>query len=174
MVMGFNNQTHLFHDHTHGGTDVLRRVYWRNREVTPFHARTVTFVTAFVFGRGVPRTFNVIDRDMGAGDRGTKADVVEQEEFWFWPEQDGISDAGGAQVLFSAFRDGARVTVIALQGAWLEDIAADDQGRFFVERVNDRGGRVRHQDHVRFVDTFQPPIEEPSNILPSSKNSAFT
>ena len=154
MVMGFNNQTHLFHDHTHGGTDVLRRVYWRNREVTPFHARTVTFVTAFVFGRGVPRTFNVIDRDMGAGDRGTKADVVEQEEFWFWPEQDGISDAGGAQVLFSAFRDGARVTVIALQGAWLEDIAADDQGRFFVERVNDRGGRVRHQDHVRFVDTF--------------------
>ena len=154
VVVSFNNQAHLFHDHTHGGADILRRVYWRNREVTAFHARTVAFVAAFVFGGGVPCAFDIVDSNVGTGDGGTKTDVVEQEEFWFWPEQHGVSQAGRAQILFSALSNGTRVAVIALQGAWFQDVAADDQRRFFIERVDQRGGCIRHQNHVGFVNTF--------------------
>ncbi len=114
----------------------------------------MTFVAAFVFGGGVPCAFDIIDSNVRTGSGRTKTDVVEQEELWLWPEQNGVCDAGGAQVLFSAFSDRAWVAVVALQGAWLEDIATDDQGRFFEERVNERSRCVRHQNHVRFVNTF--------------------
>lgn len=154
MVVSFNDQAHLFHHQTHGRAQILCGVDRWNREVTAFHCRTVTFVTAFVFGTGVPCAFDVINSDVRTGDGTAEADIVEQEEFWFWSEQHGIGDASGAQVLFSAFCDRARVTVIALQRAWFQDIAADDQGGFFVERVNNSGSRVRHQHHVGFVDTF--------------------
>ncbi len=114
----------------------------------------MTFVTTFVFGGGVPCTFDVVDSHVGARDRGTETNVIEQEEFWFWPEQNGVCDAGRTQVLFSAFSDGAWVAVVALQRAWLEDIATDDQGWLFEEWINDRRGRVWHQNHVRFVNAF--------------------
>lgn len=154
MVMGFNNQIYFFYDYIYGGMDVLRRVYWWNWEVIFFYVWMVIFVIVFVFGGGVLCIFNVIDCDMGVGDRGVKMDVVEQEEFWFWFEQDGISDVGGVQVFFSVFCDGVWVMVIVLQGVWFEDIVVDDQGWFFVEWVNDCGGCVWYQDYVRFVDIF--------------------
>ncbi|MNP24196.1 hypothetical protein D3C76_1169440 [compost metagenome] len=114
----------------------------------------MTFVTTFVFGGGVPCAFDIVDSHVGTGDRRTKADVVKQEELWLWPEQHGVRDAGRTQVLFSAFSDGAWVAVVALQRAWLKDVATDNQGRLFVERVNERSGCVWHQNHVGFVDTF--------------------
>ncbi|MNO04425.1 hypothetical protein D3C81_2254480 [compost metagenome] len=64
---------------------------------------------------------------MGTGNRATETDVVEQEEFWLWPEQHGVCDAGGTQVFFSTFCDGARVAVVTLQCAWFQDITTDDQ-----------------------------------------------
>ena len=154
VVMSFNNQAHLFHYQTHSGAQVLCGVHWWNREVTTFNSRTVTFVTAFVFGGGVPCAFDIIDSNVGTGNRAAEAYVVEQEELWLWPEQNGVCDACCAQVFFSAFCDGARVAIVALHGARLEDIATDDQSRFFVERVNDSGRGVRHQYHVRFVNAF--------------------
>ncbi|CCJ90552.1 Glutamine synthetase (glnA) gene and ORF1 [Cronobacter turicensis 564] len=154
VVVRFNDQAHLFHHQTHGGTQILRGIYRRNREVTAFHARTVAFVAAFVFGGRVPRAFDVVDSDMRAGDGAAEADVVKQEELRFRPEQNGVRDAGRAQVLFRALGDGTRVAIVALHGARLEDIATNNQGRFFVERVNDSGGGVRHQHHVRLIDAF--------------------
>jgi hypothetical protein len=65
---------------------------------------------------------------VGTGNRRAETDVVKQEEFWLWPEQNGVCDAGRTQILFSAFCDGARVTVIALQRTGFQDIATDDQG----------------------------------------------
>ena len=114
----------------------------------------MAFVTTFVFGGGVPCAFDVVDSNVGARNRGTETDIVEQEELWFWPEQNGVRQTGRAQVFFRAFGDGARVTVVALQRAWFQDITADDQRRFFIERVDQRSGRIRHQNHVRFVNTF--------------------
>ena len=154
MVVCFYNQTHLLHNGTHFRTDVLRRVYRRNREVTAFYCRTVTFVATFVLGGGVPCAFDIVDSDVGTGDRRTEADIVKQEELWLWPEQNGVCDAGRAQVLFRALGDGTRVAIVTLQGAWLQDVATNNQRRISVERVNDRSGCVRHQNHVGFVDTF--------------------
>jgi len=114
----------------------------------------VTFVTTFVFGGRVPCAFDVIDSDVGTRNGSTKTDVIEQEELWLWPEQNGVCDTGRTQVLFSAFCDRAWVTVIALQRARFQDIAADDQRRFFVERVNERSGCIWHQNHVGFVNAF--------------------
>ena len=69
VVMGFNHQTHLFHHQTHFRTNILSRVYRWNREVTAFHCRTVTFVTTFVLGGGVPCAFDIVDSNVGTGDR---------------------------------------------------------------------------------------------------------
>ena len=154
VVMGFNHQTHLFHHQTHFRTNILSRVYRRNREVTAFHCRTVTFVTTFILGGGVPCAFDIVDSNVGTGDRRSETDVIEQEEFRFWPEQYGVGNASGTQVIFSALRDGARVTVIALQGTRFKDVATDNQGRIGEERINHCGGCVWHQHHVGFVNAF--------------------
>ena len=114
----------------------------------------MTFVTTFVFGGRVPCAFDVIDSNVGTRNRRAETDVIEQEEFWLWPEQNGVCDAGRTQVLFSAFRDRTWVAVVALQGAWLEDVATDNQSWFFEERINDRSGCIWHQNHVGFVNAF--------------------
>ena len=154
VVVRFNHQAHLFHGQTHGGTQILRRVDRWNREVTAFHRRTVAFVAAVVFCAGVPGAFDVVDGHVGPADAAAEADVVEQEELRLWPEQHGIRDAGGAQEVFGAFGDGARVAIVALHGARLENVAANDQRRFFEERIQNRRAGVRHQHHVRFVDAL--------------------
>src|SRR5690606_29794215 len=45
MVMDFNFQAHRFHRITHGATDVVQRIDWRNREVTAFYAWRVAVFT---------------------------------------------------------------------------------------------------------------------------------
>ncbi len=45
-------EAHLLHDGAHfRAADILRGVNWRNREITAFHARTMAFVAAFIFGK---------------------------------------------------------------------------------------------------------------------------
>lgn len=81
-------------------------------------------------------------------------DVIEQEEFRFWLEQYGVGNASGMQVIFGALCNGARVMVIALQGARFKDVAMDNQGGVGEEWVNYCGGCVWHQHYVGFVNAF--------------------
>ncbi|MNH12775.1 hypothetical protein D3C79_723260 [compost metagenome] len=114
----------------------------------------MAFVAAIVFGAGVPCAFDIVDSHVGTTDAAAETNIVEQEELRLWPEQHGIRDAGRAQEVFCTLGDGTRVTVVALHGAWLENVAANNQGGFFEERIQHRSAGVWHQHHVRFVDAF--------------------
>ncbi|MNH08892.1 hypothetical protein D3C79_683300 [compost metagenome] len=126
----------------------------RNREVAAFDAWTVAFVAAFDVLVGHPRALFGVDLEHRAGDIGLELHFVEDEEFRLWTDEDGVTDTGGLQVLFGAAGDGAWVAVIALHGRRFDDVADQDQGRFFGERVEHGGGVVRHQDHVGSFDAF--------------------
>ena len=104
VVVSFNNQTHFFHGQTHGRTQILRGVDRRYREVAAFYCRTVAFVAAFVFGRRVPCAFDIIDSDVRTGDAAAETHIIKQEEFWLWPEQNGVRDAGSTQEIFCTLR----------------------------------------------------------------------
>ncbi len=111
---------------------------------------------------------------MGPADAAAEADVVEQEELRLWPEQHGIRDAGGAQEVFGAFGDGARVAIVACM------VPGSRMSQRMISVGSSKNGSrtaVLASGISTMSDSlmpFQPPIEEPSNILPSSKKSAFT
>jgi hypothetical protein len=44
--------------------------------------------------------------------------------------------------------------LIALHGGGLDHVAADVDRGLFEERIENRGGRIERQDHVRLVDAF--------------------
>ena len=68
--------------------------------------------------------------------------------------RNGVTDTGGLEEFLGALGDGARVAVVALHGARLDDVADQDQGRLFGERIEYRGLVDRHQDHVGGFDAF--------------------
>src|SRR6202020_9335 len=55
---------------------------------------------------------------------------------------------------FGAFGPGAWIAPVALHGHRLDDIAAQIERGFLVERINDCGRWIRHQDHVRLIDAL--------------------
>jgi hypothetical protein len=126
----------------------------RNREVAAFDAWTVAFVAAFDVLVGHPRTLFRVDLEHGAGNVGLELHLVEDEELWLRTCVYGVTDSGGFQVLFGALGDRTWVAVVALHARRLDDVADQDQGRFFGERIQNSGGVVRHQDHVGGFDAF--------------------
>ena len=58
------------------------------------------------------------------------------------------------QVGLGALGERTRVALVALHGARARRCRSAGSGWFVEERVHDRGGGVRHQDHVGFVDAL--------------------
>jgi hypothetical protein len=90
------------------------------------------------------------------------------------PEQAAVGDAGGAHVLLGAGRDRARIAVVALLG-----VGSRMLQRRITAVSSKNGSRTALlssgiSSMSEALIAFQPAIEEPSNILPSSKNSAPT
>src|SRR5690606_19435919 len=154
VVVYFHVQAHLGHGGTHGSTQVVQAVYRRHREVAALDARTVTDVVAVEIFAGNPGGFVGVDFVHLAVHAGVPLDTVEHKEFRLRPEQRGVGDAGGLQVFLGAHGNGTRVTVVALHGGRLNDVAAHDHGGHVGERVHHGGGVVRHQHHVGFVDAL--------------------
>ncbi|MNE12542.1 hypothetical protein D3C80_1053430 [compost metagenome] len=126
----------------------------RNREVATFDAWTVAFVAAFHVLVGHPRALLGEDLEHRAGDVGLELHFVEDEELRLRAHEYGVTDAGGLEEFLGAAGDGARVAVVALHGARLDDVADQDQGRLFGERVQHGGAVVRQQDHVGSFDAL--------------------
>src|SRR5207253_4002601 len=126
----------------------------RNREVAAFDAWTVAFVAAFDVLVRHPRTLFGEDLEHGAGDVGLELHFVEDEEFWLWTNEYGVADTGGLQVFLGTVGNGAWVAVITLHGRRFDDVADQDQGRLFGERIENGGRVVRQQDHVGGFDAF--------------------
>ena len=72
------------------------------------------------------------------------------------------------------FGDGARIAVVALHGGGFQHVTDDVQSGLFGERVQfmEAGSGISTMSDS--LMPFQPPMEEPSNILPSSKKSSST
>ncbi len=154
MVVHFDDQAHLFHGVAHGGTDFVVVVARRNREITALDGRAVALVAAFDVLVGHPGALLGVDLEHRAGDVRLELDLVEDEELRLRANENGVTDTGGLEEFLGALGDGARVAVVALHGARLDDVADQDQGRLFGERIEYRGLVDRHQDHVGGFDAF--------------------
>ena len=152
MVMQVDGQTHGLHGRAHRVSNVVQRVHWWYGEVAAFDARLMAQVAAFRVVGCHPRRFFRLDLIHGAAHVGFVLDIVENEKFWFRAEIGCVTDTGSGQVRLSSLGERAWIAVVALHGAWLEDVAADVNGGFFSERIDHRGAVVRHQDHVGFVN----------------------
>ncbi len=53
-----------------------------------------------------------------------------------------------------ALGERARIALIALHGHRFDDIATQVDRGLFIEGVDHRGRRIRHQDHVRLIDAL--------------------
>ena len=154
VVVYFNVQTNRHHGVTHSSTDVVRAVHWRNREVTTFNTWTVTQVTTFHHSFSVPGTFFRVDLVERTTHVRAPANVVKDEEFWFRTEECSITQTSRLQEFFSALGHRTRITLIALHGGRLNDVATQNQSCVFSERVQEWRSVVRHQNHVGFVNAF--------------------
>jgi hypothetical protein len=152
--MHFNRNAHRFENQRHFRTHVLEAVDWWNREVAALDCRTMAGIAAFEFFAAAPRCFFGIDLDEAAIHADFPADAVEDEEFWFRTKVGGIAQTGGFEIGFSAFCNRTRVAIIALAIGWFDDVALHEQRGFFHERIDIRGVRIRHQQHIRRFDTF--------------------
>ena len=154
VVMHFELQAHFFAGHGHRGANVLLRINRRHREVTALDARTMALVAVFIGLAGIPGAFVGVHFVRAAVHAGTDGNVVENEEFVFGAKQRRVGDSGGLEIRFRALCQGTRVALVALHGHGFDDIAAQVNRRLFVERIDDGGGGVRHQNHVRLIDAL--------------------
>ena len=154
VVVNLNDQAHFFHGVAHSGTDFVVVIARRNREVAALDGRAVALVAAFDILVGHPGALLGVDLEHRAGDVRLELDLVEDEELRLRADEYGVTDAGAFQELFGALGDGARIAVVALHGARLDDVADQDQGRLFGERIQHGGFVDRHQDHVGGFDAF--------------------
>ena len=75
-------------------------------------------------------------------------DVIEHEKLGLGTEEGGVTDTGGLQVFLGATGNGPWVALVALHGARLDDVTAQDDGGVIGEGVQHCGAVVGHQDHV--------------------------
>ena len=154
VVMYFELQTHFFAGHGHGSANVLLRVDGRHREVAALDGRPMTLVAVFVVLARIPGAFVGVHFVGAAVHARADGDLVENEEFVFRAEQRGVGDSGGFEIGLGALCQGARVALVALHGHRFDDVAAQVDRGFFVEGIDDGGGGVRHQNHVRLIDAL--------------------
>ena len=81
-------------------------------------------------------------------------DLVEDEELALGPHVRRVGDRGRAEVLLGTARHAARILGVALARERVGDLADERERRGLGERVEDRGRRVGHQQHVRLGDAL--------------------
>jgi hypothetical protein len=154
MVMHFDFQAEFFAGLAHRGAQVLEAVHRRYREIAALHAGTMAHVAAVVARAGVPRALHRVDDVAAAVQVVGPARAVEDEEFILGAEEARIRDAGGLEVGLGALGQRARIAVVALHRRRFHDVATQEQRGFLEERIDHRGRRIRHQDHVGLVDAL--------------------
>ena len=154
VVEHFNRNAKAFQNQRHFGAHVLRAVHRRHREVAAFDSGAMAAVAAFELGTRIPGGFVFFNLEEGARHVGVPAHVVEDEELWLRAEISGVAQAGGLEVGLGALRDRARVAVVGLAVAGLNDVAAHEEGGFFKERVDVGRVGIRHQLHVGSFNTL--------------------
>jgi hypothetical protein len=154
MVVHFDRNAHLLEQQAHLGTHVLEGVDRGHGEVAALHARPMAQVAAFEFLAGAPGRFFGVDLDRAARHVDVPGDRVENEELGLGTEETGVAHAAGLQIGLGALGERTRIARITLAVGRLDDVAAQQQGGLFAERIHVGRGRVRHQQHVGGFDAF--------------------
>ena len=155
MVVLLDDRAHLRHRREHFAAHVLRRILRGNREVAALGADAVPEIAALVGRVRVGRQFDRVDLEAGVVGLGSKAHVVEDEEFGLRAEEGGVADPGRLEIGLGLLGDAARIAIVGLAAGRIENVAVDDHGRGGEEGVHARRSRVGHERHVGFVD--RPP-----------------
>ena len=154
VVVHLHRDAHLFQGGADGGTDVLLGIHRGHREIAALDAGTVADVAFFEGPVAVPAALFRVDLIEGAVEIITPACVIEDKEFRFGAKEGGIGNAGGFQVFLGALGDGTGTTFVALHGGGFQHVTAQIHSGVVEERVQYGTVRIRHQDHVRLVDTL--------------------
>ncbi len=144
-----HHDAHLGHHRQHLRAHVLGGVHRVDREIAALGAHPVALVAHLIFGAGIGRQLHRVDAEAGVVGLGREADVVEDEEFGLRPDIDRLADLGLLEEGLGLFRRHARIAVIGLAGARIENIAEQHRGGLGIERVGVRGLGIGHQRHVR-------------------------
>ncbi len=154
--MLFDDEAHLAHGRKHFGPQVTVVVDGRHREVPALDGRPVAHVALGIVLQARAGTFHAVDLVEAEIAARAELHAVEDEELGFRADDDGVADAGRLHIGFAALRGGAGIAAVALPRRWFDDVAEQDERRLGGERVHHGRIRVRHQDHVQFVDRLPP------------------
>ena len=142
----------------HLGPQVLVLVHRRDGEVAllvPRLVREVGRAVELELTAGVPHTLDRVEEVVAGVLVLVEARGVEDVELGFGPEVRRVGDAGALQVLLGLLGDVARVARVGLAGDGVLHEAVEVQRRVLAERIEDRGVRVRDQEHVGFLDLLE-------------------
>ncbi len=78
--------------------------------------------------------------------------VVENEKLGLRAEIRGVRQAAVLQIAFGLARDPARIALVVLARDGIDHVAGHHQRADFAKRIDERGARVRDQQHVALVD----------------------
>ncbi len=143
------------HLEDHLAAQVLVVVGGRDREVALLVAGLVAEVATALLGARVPRALDRVDEVVGGELVLVEADRVEDVELALRTPVRALRDAAAPQVRLGLAGDVARVAGVGLAGHRVADKAVEDQRGVLRERVEDRGGGVGEQEHVRLLDLLE-------------------
>ena len=85
----------------------------------------MTEIAAFVIGVAIGWQFRMVKLEACVVGIRHEAHIVEDEEFSFWTDEHGVADTRGLQIGFGLLCDAARIAVVRLACAWIENVAND-------------------------------------------------
>ena len=136
----------------HAVADIGHLIVGGDGEVAALESGLVSLVAALLLAAGVPGRLGGVNGVEGLGRRGFVTHRVEEIELGLRPDIAGVGDSGGAQVVLRLGGDRARVARVDLIREGVDDREVDDQGLLLAERVQEGGGHIGNQFHVRLVD----------------------
>ena len=144
------------HRHDHLGAQVREGVGRRDGEVPLLLAQLVCEVGLAVEGlAGVPEPLDRVDLVEGAVLALLVGEVLEDEELGLGPEVAGVGDPAFDQPALGLRGDVTRIARVRVVGERVGDRADQRQRRNRVIGIDDRGPRIRLQQHVGLVDRLE-------------------
>ena len=152
VVLHLDRDAHLLHLEHHLGTQVLVLVHRRDREIAFLVPGPVAARAGLP---GTPHAFGGVDEVVALVLPLVEAGLIEDVELALRAPVARLGDPGRLQVVLGLLRDVARVARVALAGDRVANEAEDVQRCRVAERVQDRGGRIRDEQHVGLLDLLE-------------------
>ncbi len=142
-----------------GDAEALEREHHLRTEVVELVRRRGGEVPLLRSGRvpepgpsGVPVALRGVDRVVRAVGAEVVVHLVEDEELALGAEIGGVGDPARPQVLLRPASDPTRILRVRLAGDRIGDLADERERGRLGRRVENRGGRIRHEQHVRVLN----------------------